>query len=272
MQQKNAEFSIVPMREGEEDVYLKVRLGKPTDTPRPALLILPGGGYGICSDREADPIADAFIECGYSCFILYYSLNEKAKYPRPLIDAANAMKHIRDNATKYQIDASRVYACGFSAGGHLCGMLGTLWHSDIIADAIPGMPDGYCKPTAVLLCYAVITVTGPMAHSRSAKNIAGGELTEELCAFFSVENHIDEKSSPAFILHTAADPVVPIENAFCAMQAYRKANVPFEAHIFPYGPHGLALANKITSGGNKEWEDGSFEKWVVMADEFMRRF
>lgn len=271
MEQKNTEKDNVFMRECEESVYLKIRLGEPSDTPRPALLIFPGGGYEFCCNREGDPVADAFIERGYHCFVLYYSIKENAKYPRPLIDAAKAMKHIRDHAKEYNVDPDHVYACGFSAGGHLCGMLGTMWHRDEIQKEIPDMSYGYCKPTAVLLCYPVVSGF-EFGHQGTIRNITGGDVSDENRAFVSIDRQIDKRSSPAFIVHTASDGLVPIENAFLAMNAYRKAGVPFEAHIFPFGPHGMALGNEITSDGNNSLVDASFAKWVMLADEFMRRF
>ena len=42
--------------------------------PRPAVLVLPGGGYFSCSDREAEPVALAFAAMGYHAFVLRYSV------------------------------------------------------------------------------------------------------------------------------------------------------------------------------------------------------
>ena len=39
---------------------------------RPAVLVLPGGAYQMCSDREADPVAIAYLNAGYQAFILRY--------------------------------------------------------------------------------------------------------------------------------------------------------------------------------------------------------
>ena len=60
-------------------------------TARPAVLIIPGGGYHFCSDREADPVAFPYLEAGYQAFVLRYSLNEQAAWPRPLQDYEEAM-------------------------------------------------------------------------------------------------------------------------------------------------------------------------------------
>ncbi len=53
---------------------------------RPAILILPGGGYQYCSDREADPVAMPYLKAGYQVFILRYSVKEHSQWPKPLED------------------------------------------------------------------------------------------------------------------------------------------------------------------------------------------
>ena len=72
-------------------------------TVRPAVLILPGGGYQACSDREADPVAFPYLKAGYHAFILRYSLKEQAEWPNPLCDYEQAMALIRAHADEWHI-------------------------------------------------------------------------------------------------------------------------------------------------------------------------
>ena len=76
---------------------------------RPAVLIIPGGGYHFCSDREADPVAFPYLKAGYQAFILRYSLNEQAAWPRPLEDYEEAMEMIRNRAEEIVVN-SLVYS------------------------------------------------------------------------------------------------------------------------------------------------------------------
>lgn len=50
---------------------------------RPAMLIMPGGAYCMCSDREGEPVAIKFLDAGFVSFVLSYSV--KTCYPTPLI-------------------------------------------------------------------------------------------------------------------------------------------------------------------------------------------
>jgi len=86
---------------------------------RPAILVLPGGGYAMCSDREADPVALAYLQAGYQAFVLRYSVGKDAAWPNPLDDYEQAMKLIRSKAEEWNLYPDKVAVIGFSAGGHL---------------------------------------------------------------------------------------------------------------------------------------------------------
>lgn len=250
--------------------YLEVYAAeKPHGYVRGALLIIPGGAYAaVCDDREGEPIALDFLQKGYSSFVLHYSVGEKAKFPTPLIEASKAMKYIKDNSEKYNIDSQRVFAMGFSAGGHLAASLGVLWHLKEIYDEID-MHYAYNKPKGVLPIYPVVSANVP-TNMASFYNILGrSEVTKEELNRFSLELYVDEKSAPAFICHTSTDKIVPVQNALCLAEAYANADMPFELHIFKEAPHGLALGNKITMCGNPGWLNESGEKWTQLAKIWM---
>ncbi len=254
-----------------ETAELTAYIADDTGYKRDGLLIIPGGGYNnVCKEREGEPVALAFLGKGVNTFVLEaYAVAENAKFPNPLIDASLAMKHIKDNADKYGIDKERVFACGFSAGGHLCASLGILWHLDEIYEKIK-MEKGYNKPKGIIPCYPVVSgITD--THLGSFQNLCGKESPAfaELEAV-SVETFVDENSAPAFIMHTANDAVVPVDNSLVLAAAYNKAKVPFALHIFPDAPHGVALGNKITECGKEEYVKPDIEQWVDMALYWMK--
>lgn len=110
-----------------DDAYLEAYIAdKVGDFTRKAIVVIPGGGYSnVCADREGEPIAMAFLPYGYNAFVLHYTVNKKP-FPFHLIQASKAMKHIKDNANEHNVDTSRIFVAGFSAGGHLAASLGTM--------------------------------------------------------------------------------------------------------------------------------------------------
>ena len=215
-------------------------------TPRRAVIVCPGGGYGALSDREAEPIATQFLAAGFATFILRYGIKEEAKDYAPLKQVALAVRYVREHAEEFNVDPNYVFTCGLSAGGHLAASAGVLWNHPALAEVLKDAPEGINRPTGMILCYPVISA-GEWAHKGSIHKLCGSkEATQEEMDRFSLELHVNETTPPAFIWHTFNDGCVPVQNALLMAEAMTKAKVPFELHIFPDGPHGLALCNEQT--------------------------
>jgi len=238
--------------------------------PRPAILIFPGGGYNFLSDREAEPIARSFMAAGFNAFILRYSIGKDAVFPRPVVDASLALRNIRVNASEYNIDPEKVFVIGFSAGGHLAGSIGTMWHKDFVQREI-NMPYGMNKPSGMILSYAVLT-TNDYAHVSSIQTITGmPEPPPELLELYAVEKQVDENTPPAFIWHTAADTGVPVENSLQMALSMSAKKIPFELHIYPEGQHGISLATKETSSQNPAFINPTVSDWINKAIDWAMR-
>ena len=253
----------IQLDEKYENVYLDIYVANPMDHfVRDAILILPGGGYKNLSPREGEPIALAFMAQGYNAFVLNYSVIHQKHFPGQLIEASLAMAHIKDHAEEYNINPERVFVTGFSAGGHLAGSLGILWHLPEIYEAT-GMEYGYNKPAGMMLGYPVISSDKAFGHIGSFQNLFGTDVSPEVYQQASLEMLVDEKSVPLYIMHTANDAVVPVRNALVLAEAYAKLGKPFEMHIYPDAPHGIALANEITAHGEKQkLVRPQIERWV----------
>lgn len=242
------------------------------DKKRDAILVIPGGGYGgICDNREGEPIALEYAANGVNAFVLHYSVAKNAKFPTPLIEASKAMKYIRENAEKYNIDPNRIFACGFSAGGHLCTALGTMWNAKEIYDVI-NMDYGFNKPKGIIPVYPVISAITKGYHAGSFYNILGTETpsSEELKKY-SLETHVDKNSSPAFIVHTSDDEMVSVNSSLALAQAYADCGMKFEMHIYYTAPHGMALSNDITSLGAAEYDKQSNADWLNKSISWMKQ-
>ncbi|MBR5552249.1 MAG: alpha/beta hydrolase [Clostridia bacterium] len=247
----------------DENVYLEAYIAdKVGGFVRNAILVIPGGGYlKICSEREGEPIAMAFMPYGYNAFVLHYSAGKKS-FPAHLIEASLAIKHIRDNAKEYGINPEKVFAVGFSAGGHLAASLGTMWDRSEIYDSID-MPYGYNKPSGTMLVYPVISA---QYHKISFDNLFMGEkVSDEKLKACSIENCVSENSSPAYIVHTSNDEIVDVRNSLALANALAEKQIKFEMHIYPDAPHGSALGNEITKCGVEKWCNPSISKWIENA-------
>ncbi|MBO4501661.1 MAG: alpha/beta hydrolase [Clostridia bacterium] len=241
-------------------------------TPRRAVLVCPGGGYGGLALREAEPIATQFLAAGYATFILYYTTKAGAANYQPLKQAALAIRHIREHAEEYNVDPRFVFTCGFSAGGHLAASAGVLWDSPVLDEVTDGAPRDIARPTGMILGYPVITA-GEYTHKGSIRNLCGKkEYTEEEADRFSLEKHVSPTTPPAFLWHTFTDELVPVQNALLFSEAMTAAGVPFEMHIFPAGVHGLALATEQTLACNPDWLVPHAAIWVELALRWLETF
>ena len=259
----------ISLRADEPDITLTAYVA---DDPgvRDAMLVIPGGGYSVvCSDREGEPIALAFMAQGYNCFVLHYSVGPRAKFPRPLVEASIAMKEIRARAKEWKIDPEHIHAVGFSAGGHLCAMLGNLWNLPEV-ERLAGIEHGENKPRGVALIYPVISA-GKNAHRGSIVTLVGDpNAPQSAYEQVSIEKQIGPHSAPAFLMHTANDQVVPVLNSLLAAEAYAANHIHFELHVYPDAPHGIALANELTAGGYAPFINPRIARWVGDAADFFR--
>lgn len=209
---------------------------------RPAMLVLPGGGYSICSDREAEPIAFEYISKGFNAFILRYSLKEKSAFPTPLNDAVAALKLIRKNSEKWHIDPDKVAVIGFSAGGHLAAALSTMSEE---------------KPNACLLGYPCILEKIGKILAKPIPDIA---------------QQVTDKTPPTFIFSASNDGLVPIENSLEYALALSKNNVPFELHVFECGNHGFSTATRVViSDESAVNENKPVTYWVERSVEWLNK-
>ena len=233
---------------------------------RPAIVVFPGGGYQHLSPREAEPVAMQFFAAGFQAFVLRYSVGENAKFPNALVDASMPVAHVRMNADRYNIDPERIFVVGFSAGGHLAATLGTMYDSPYAA--FDGMPAGANRPSGMILSYAPTSVRTEKIANSFTRTL---QMEREALEQYSPENLVTANTPPAYIWHTATDPVVPVEHAIYMASALAAAGVSFEAHIFPKGPHGIALATAQTCNAREDYIVPDAAQWVSEAIEWANR-
>lgn len=213
----------------------------PNAERRQTVLILPGGGYATISDREAEPVALAYLAEGFNAFVLRYTVGEGAHWPQPLEDAQAALDWIVDHSGEYHVDTQRIALVGFSAGGHLAAAVGT---------------QGRRRPSALVLGYPC--------------------LGQPQCGLMPMHppallGAADDKTPPTFLFSTYEDEVVPVTQTLRFAAELAEKEIPVECHVFQYGIHGLSLAKPFTSSGRIAKVDESVQQWHPMSVQWLRR-
>ncbi len=198
----------------ERNVTLKAYLQeKPEEEKLPAVLVIPGGGYQVCADGEAEPPAFAYAKAGFQAFVLRYTVGEQCVWPIPLEDYEQAMETIRANADAWHVDPEKIAVAGFSAGGHLAACAATI---------------GRNKPAAAVLVYpAVLRETledGPVKVPYPNELV-----TKETC--------------PCFFAAARDDDTVDIKNTVAMEMALIECGIPFESHIYNVGGHAFSTGD-----------------------------
>ena len=225
-------IALNPERDVTLTAYIQGVEGEFQFAKRPAILVLPGGGYAMCSDREADPVAMAYLKAGYQAFILRYSTGKNKTWPNPLEDYEQAMTLIEERAEEWHLDSSRIAAVGFYAGGHLCACAATIAKH---------------KPAAAILVYPAIL-----------KDIC------DMCqpGMPQPNEHVTGETSPCFLVAARDDRTVDVKNSLMMQLALAEKGVPFESRIYSYGGHGFStgedwILNNSCSPRMPDWVDDS---------------
>ncbi|MFD1628777.1 alpha/beta hydrolase [Pseudopedobacter beijingensis] len=209
-----------------------------------AVVICPGGGYGgLAISHEGYDVAEKFASIGVSAFVLKYRLpSDEIMEDRkigPLQDAQQAIKYVRENASKYGVNPDKIGIIGFSAGGHLASTASTHFERVVIENK----KGTSVRPDFSILIYPVITF-GDFTHKGSRKNLIGENVSQDLIDLYSNEKQVTAKTPITFMVHANDDKTVPVENTFNYILALNKSGVKNEAHIYPSGGHGFGLNNK----------------------------
>ncbi len=211
-----------------------------------AVLILPGGGFTyVVPDLEGSEAAPWLNDLGVTVFVLRYRTKESALpdeplWQRPLQDTQRAMRLIRSQAQRWQLQTDRIGILGFSAGGQV----GAIAHSkedQASYPAIDAIDQLTCKPDFSLLIYPW-QVLDPKT----------GELLEQI--------QITDQSAPAFIVHTHDDASSAVGAAKLYIEL-KQHKVPAELHVYQNGGHGY---------GVRERPDSVISSWPDRATDWLK--
>jgi acetyl esterase/lipase len=218
-----------------------------------ALLVLPGGGFGMVSiENEGRKVAERFQSEGFDIYVLKYrtpsSECQTEKQWAPLSDAMTALELIRKQGYE------KIGVVGFSAGGHLGAQLATLFDSNPHVPAI-SPPDFCC------LVYPVISMK-ESPHEGSRRNLLP-DTSKKWVELFSCEKQINAKTPPVLLIHSIDDEVVSYQHSELFFSSLLKKKVHAEIHLFPFGGHAFGIG--------KSYKPESPE-WINLAVDFFNQF
>jgi acetyl esterase/lipase len=227
-----------------------------------SIVICPGGGYSNLAPHEGFHYALWLNEQGVTAFVLKYRLGSNGyRHPAEMQDVQRAIRYVRANGQKWNLDPNKVGVMGSSAGGHLAST--ALTHFDSgnpeAADPIDRVSS---RPSLGILCYPVITM-GPDTHSGSKRFLLGDNPDPALVELLSNEKQVKDDTPPVFLFHTFEDTAVKVENTMNFAAALKSHNVPFELHIYTKGGHGMGL-------GSGQWDPANRHPWTIECTRWLK--
>ncbi len=243
------------------DPTIDVYLAPPKAANGTAVIICPGGGYGLLATaHEGSQIAKWLNTLGITGVVLKYRLPSSAimknKTIGPLQDAQKAMRIVRSHAKEWNIIPDKIGVMGFSAGGHLASTLSTHYNDKVYEST----DTTSARPDFSLLIYPVISMDLSITHMGSRINLLGENPSSELVKKYSNELQVDKNTPPAFLVCSMDDNTVPIENSIDYALALKKYKIPCELHIYEKGGHGYGMGR--TNGTESTWPKAC-EKWLI---------
>jgi pectinesterase len=238
---------------------------KKTKMPRPAILIVHGGGWRSGNRTQHYPLAQKLSSLGYICFTPEYRLSTEALYPAAIYDLKAALRWVRGHAKKYNLDTAKITVLGFSAGGELAAFLGTT-NSD------PAFENGTCNANYSSTVQAIVDMDGTLSfvHPESGEG-DDSRSTSAATYWFGYPKkdkpELWKEASPLAHAGKSTPPILFINSSVARMHAGRddfrkvldKYGIYTEVQTFSDAPHSFPF----------------FEPWftpmVTYIDEFLNK-
>lgn len=265
----------------------------------PTLIICPGGSYLFRAKKESEPVALTFLARGYNVVVLNYTTyfaervdlkstkpktDAKSHYPRQLKELVQALKVLKELSAKYQLNLTRLFLLGFSAGGHLAASYAVHWNDHEYLANIGIDANDCLKLRGLLLAYPMLTGELKALILRGKKNtsimeqlpylnpaIYGCEQpTQAQKAELNLVQQVNASVPPTFLWQSLQDKVTSVEDSLAWVTKLTKLGIECESHFFGSGKHGMGLANGIAAKTSAD-EDLACSKWVELADLWLRR-
>ena len=236
---------------GERKLPLDLYLPK-SDKPLPVVIWIHGGGWRNGGKGNAGP-ARALIEQGYAVVDVEYRLSGEAIFPAQIQDCKAAIRWVRANKQKYNLDADHIGVWGGSAGGHLVALLGTSGdveefetdtHSNY-SSRVQAVCDWF-GPTDLLQMNEQAIPGSTMDHDAAdspESQLVGGPIQQQpymaLAEKANPIEYVSEDDPPFLIVHGDDDKLVSYRQSELLQAALTKVGVQSKLQIEPGAGHGF---------------------------------
>ncbi len=236
------------------DISLKLDICRPKELPKepmPVVIYIHGGGWksGDKGDILArkDPVSTGLLKAGYCFLTINYRLSGVAPFPAAVEDCKCAVRWVRANAKKYNLDPDRIGVWGASSGGHLALMVAC-------ADEKAGLEGkgGHASVSsrahAVCAWYPATDFTkgpGVFLSGKGQKagpgEFIGGTLEEkpEACKQATIATHVSKDDPPTLLIHGTKDPITPFWQSESLAQKMKEAGVDVTLIAVKNAGHGF---------------------------------
>lgn len=245
---------------------LQLDLFVPAEVKRPPLVVYIHGGSWLRGNRQKPPV-QWLTEEGFALASLSYRFSDKAIFPAQIHDVKAAVRWLRAREARYGYDATRIGACGTSAGGHLAVLLGTSGGVKELEGTVGEDLKQSSRVQAVVDWYGpadfvLRSRTQPKSNQPDASSfrLLGGAPAEkvDLARLASGVTHVDAGDPPLLIIHGDKDATVLLDQSESLRDAYKKAGLDVTLQVMPGGGH----------GSGAEYFSGNSRRMVV---DFLRK-
>lgn len=233
---------------------LRLYLLEERDKPRPIVIIAPGGGYTSVS-AEDDKVVSQYNAAGFHAAVLRYCVKPHY-FPEPEWDLMLAIGLVREKAEEWGILKDRVAICGFSAGGHLCACVSTIWKK---------IGEERFKPNAAIIYHGILTARLDHCRDFIVAHVGSDDAEVQELAF--CDQQVSGDTPPTFLYNTFEDKLTNVENVLYYGEMLTKHGVPFEMHVLPRGGHCASWCDSTIwakPAGGREYN------YIRMSVEWMR--
>jgi acetyl esterase/lipase len=225
-----------------------VRPRNPSHTAQPAVVLIHGGGFRAGAKESYLPLAIKLAEHGYVAATVNYRLAPRNQFPAAVEDVKAAVRFLRANAARYEIDSNEIGALGGSAGAHLALMLGL---TAGVAEFEGSGPNR--EQSSAVQC--VVDDYGPTDFAQSySKSVdaaevlpmfLGGDVDHERLAHIRASplNWVTPNAAPTLAVHGTADNYVAYEQSLWIIERLIAAGVPAELETITGAGHGFKGAD-----------------------------